>query len=105
MGCGVSGCLNKKGPKAPQPVAFRKPGFNSANDPDAAREDTIVEGICLREVNAGHYFAETELFGCNVSRGALRQLEYRLDKWWTMCSYGRPPALASTASFSPTFSK
>jgi len=93
MGCGVNGCLGKKAPRGPQPIIYRKPGENKQEDPQIKHDDTIVEGVCLREANAGHYFAETELFGVDVSSGKIKQLEYRLDKWWAMCTYGRPPAL------------
>ena len=103
MGCGVNGCLGKKGESAPQPVLPCRHKKNSGNATEIAREDTIVEGVCLREANAGHYFAETELFGPNVSNSALRQLEYRHDKWWVMCTYGRPPALPSIVTILMAF--
>lgn len=90
MGCGVSGCLSKKTAGADQPRAIHGPSSlypPSWNSQGLDREDTIVDGVCLKEANAGHYFAEGELFGAGTKHSAINQLHYRLDKWWTMCTF------------------
>ena len=100
MGCGVNsgdtkccGCSRDLPKNANQPVPTRKrlgaiP--DASDDTNNCREDTVVDGVCLREANIGHYFTETELFGCGASRSAMKQLEYRLDKWKLMCTYQAP---------------
>jgi len=44
--------------------------------------DTVVDGICLKAANVGHYFLENELV--EVKRKTLTQ---RMNKWLNMCSY------------------
>jgi hypothetical protein len=103
MGCGVNGsddkCLgccggSKEGSSSTnQPIPIKRRNNENGDGKDSTsngRKDTIVDGISLREANIGHYFAETELYGCGVSRSAMRQLEYRHDKWKIMCTYRAP---------------
>jgi len=90
MGCGVNGCLKNCGANAGQPANARhaaalRPDARNGEGQDS--ENTIVDGVCLKEANAGHYFTENELFGENVSRSTIKQLQYRHEKWKIMCTF------------------
>ena len=90
MGCGVNECSCGKGSVAGQPAAIRGVAQQypeAGNEASSERQNTVVDGVCLKDANAGHYFAENELFGRNTSRSAFKQLAYRLDKWKAMCTY------------------
>jgi hypothetical protein len=45
-------------------------------------DDTIVNGICLKSANVGHYFAESELI--EVKKNTMKR---RMAKWSSMCSH------------------
>ena len=84
MGCKATS-LNKKEVSKRNEILT---DFKSEYDNPFA--DVIENEMNLKKANIGKYFAETELFGSNVSQDALRQLQYRYEKWWKMCTYKNP---------------
>ena len=85
MGCKATS-LNKKKVDAKRNEILT----NLKNEYENPFADVIENEMNLKRANIGKYFAETELFGNNASQAALRQLQYRYEKWWKMCTYKNP---------------